>query len=108
MKAIKAFVHRNCIADVLQTLRDAGFDRLSFVDVKGMMEALSSKEAEYSIELAGPVITEIKLEMVCDDDKLEEVVQLIRGSAATGKAISGWIYVTEVDQAFPIEGRQVD
>lgn len=53
MKEIKAFIHRNRVADVIRALRalkGTGYNKLSVVDVKGIPAALDDREREYSIE----------------------------------------------------------
>lgn len=103
MKEIKAFIHRNRIADVVHALAAAGFRNLSVIDVKGMLRALDPKEQDYSIEIGEQVITEVKLELVCGDDaRLAEAIRLIRANARTGQPEAGWIYVTELADAVPI------
>jgi nitrogen regulatory protein P-II 1 len=104
MKEIKAFIHRNRITDVIHALKEAGFRHLSIVDVKGTLKALDNKEQNYSVELGSAVITEIKLELVCDDARVDEATQLIRQHARTGQTDAGWIYVTDIGQAIRIEG----
>ena len=103
MKQIKAFMHRNRIADVVRALKGKGYNSLSIVDVKGMLEALDNKEIDYSIELGIETITQIKLELICDDHCIEEAVELIRKNARTGQSNAGWIYVFDVQQSYPIE-----
>jgi len=104
MKEIKAFIHRNRITDVIHALKAAGFRNLSIVDVKGMLKALDNKEQNYSVELGSTVITEMKLELVCDDARADEATQLIQQHARTGQADAGWIYVIDIGQAIRIEG----
>ncbi len=104
MKEIKAFIHRNRVADVLRVLRKAGFCCVSVVDVKGMLEALDAKEREYSLELGAEMITEVKLELVCEDADLDRALALIRENARTGQATSGWICVNDLSAVYPIEG----
>ena len=103
MKEIKAFVHRNRIADVIHALRDAGFANLSVVDVLGMLRALDPREARYSTELGERVTAEVKLELVCEDARVDEAVRLIRDNARTGQHPAGWIYIHEVAAAHPID-----
>jgi len=103
MKQIKVFMHRNRIADVVRALKGKGYNSLSIVDVKGMLEALDNKEIDYSIELGIETITQIKLELICDDHCIEEAVEIIRKKARTGQSNAGWIYVFDVKQSFPIE-----
>lgn len=104
MKEIKAFIHRNRITDVVHSLKNAGFSTLCIADVKGMLKALDNKEQDYSVELGEAVITEIRLELVCEDDRVDEATRLIQQQARTGQSDAGWIYVIEIDQAIRIEG----
>ena len=104
MKEIKAFIHRNRIADVIHALRNAHFQRLSVVSVEGMLKALDNKEQNYSLALGEPVINEIKLELVCEDTRVDEAIRLIRKHARTGQNDAGWIYVLDIVQALRIEG----
>lgn len=103
MKEIKAFIHRNRVADVIRALKGAGFSNLSVVDVKGMLAALDEREREYSIELGEETITEVKLELVCEDEnRTAEAVRLIQENAKTGQPEAGWIYISEIQAALPI------
>ncbi len=104
MKEIKAFVHRNRITDVIHALKEAGFRNLSIVDVKGTLKALDNKEQNYSVELGSAVITEMKLELVCEETQVDEAIQLIQQHARTGQADAGWIYVIDIGQAIRING----
>lgn len=103
MKEIKAFIHRNRVSDVLHELKKAEFTRVSLVDVKGMLRAVDD-EMEYSVELGERVITEVKLEVVCDDARLDEAVLVLQRSARTDQPISGWIFVTPIELNFVIRG----
>ncbi len=106
MKEIKAFVHRNRIADVLYTLNSNDFCtsqcHLSINDVAGTLKALDNKEQNYSIEFGEGVITEVKLELICEDDRAAEAIKLIRESAQTDQRLSGWIYMYDISHATPI------
>lgn len=103
MREIKAFVHRNRIADVVDALSSAGFRRLSIIDVQGLLRALDSKEQQYSVEIGQKVVTEVKLEVVCEDEsRTTEAISLIRKNARTGQAEAGWIYVSDIRSSFEI------
>ncbi len=102
MREIKAFIHRNRIADVVRVLKDAGFQNLSVIDVKGMLKALDTREQNYSVEVGEKVIVEIKLELVCENERVDEAVNLIREHARTGQALAGWVYISEIMTALPI------
>ncbi|VAX02372.1 Nitrogen regulatory protein P-II [hydrothermal vent metagenome] len=104
MKEVKAFIHRNRIIDVIRALKEADFRNLSIVDVKGTLKALDNKEQDYSVELGSAIITEMKLELVCDESRVDEATQLIQQHARTGQADAGWIYVIDIGQAIRIDG----
>ena len=104
MIEIKAFIHRTRAADVIRVLKNAGFRNLTVIDVKGMLKALDDKEQDYSIELGEAVISEVKLEFVCEDQQEDEAVKIIREHGHTGQEIAGWIYILSISNAYAIDG----
>lgn len=103
MKQLEAFIHRNRIADVVRTLKGKGYNSLSIVDVKGLLDAIDNKEMNYSVELGLEAITEVKLELICEDDCIADAVDIIREKARTGQSNAGWIYIFHVQQFYLIE-----
>lgn len=107
MKEIKAFVHRNRVADIVHALRNAGYCsgvcNLSVVDVTGTLQALDTQEQGFSLELGQEVITEVKLELVCEDERADEAVRIIRENGRTGQKTAGWVYVIDIGAAYPID-----
>src|SRR3546814_5301881 len=75
MKQIKAFVHRNRAADLVHELEAAGFRRLSVFDVKGLLWALSAREQQYSVEFGDQVISEMQMELFCEDSEVDRAVR---------------------------------
>jgi len=103
MREVKAYIHRNRIADVVSALSSAGFRNLSVIDVQGLLRALDRKEQQYSVEIGQKVITEVKLELVCENEsKTAEAVSLIREYAKTGQPEAGWIYISEIKASIEI------
>lgn len=103
IQEIKAYIHRNRIADVVNALYNAGFNNLAIIDVEGLLKALDSKEQKYSVEIGRKVITEVKLELVCDDEKrTADAIAIIKKHARTGQPKAGWIYISEVSDAIEI------
>lgn len=107
MKEIKAYLHRHRVIDVVHALKRAGFHsencKLSMIDVKGTVQAQDNHEGEYSMELGERIVTEVKLELVCEEERINDAVRIIRDNARTGKPIAGWIFISEIAQAFPID-----
>ncbi|MEF2156084.1 P-II family nitrogen regulator [Luteimonas sp. FXH3W] len=102
MKQIKAFVHRNRVSDLIHALEAAGFQRLSLFDVKGLLRALSAREQEYSVEFGDQVISEVQMELFCEDADVDRAAEIFRRVGRTGRTDAGWIYVSPIDQSIPI------
>jgi nitrogen regulatory protein P-II 1 len=113
MKEIKAFVHAHRIADVIAALEATGYFKsggalgcynLSVFEGKGIAQDMSAQERHYSMALAEEAFDEFKLELLCEDDRVEELVAIILKAGRTDQQQSGWIYVTDVTRAIPIPG----
>ena len=102
MKEIKAYIHHIRSAAVTEALRDANYKNITLLDVKGTLSALCESEQKLSEE-AGVIISEVKLELICEDQQFEEVAQIIKKHGQIGKKISGWIYISPVDKVIAIE-----
>jgi nitrogen regulatory protein P-II 1 len=102
MKQVKAFVHRNRVGDLVHALEGGGFRRVSLFDVKGLLRALSAREQEYSVELGEKVVSEVQIEVFCEDADVTRAVEIIRRAGRTGHADAGWIYVSPIEQSLPI------
>jgi nitrogen regulatory protein P-II 1 len=111
MKEIKAYVHAHRIASVIAALKASNAwggavagarHNLTVYVVKGSLLPVDARERVFSVELGDEVVNEYKLELLCEDEHVVELVDVIRREARTGQATAGWIYVTEVVSATPI------
>lgn len=111
MKEIKAYIHKHRLAEVIQALKESGHldaedgcgCRNLFAHVGyGVLKSSDRQEQHYSLDLAESVIDEYKLELLCDEDHVDEVVAVIRQAAHTGGNAAGWVVVMEVVSAVPI------
>jgi len=107
MKEIKAFIHKNRVADVLHALKMNNFCskpcNLSITDVYGTLKPIDSKEKIFSIDLGEGIINEVKLELICKDELLETALSLISENAQTGQELAGYIYVSEISDVVAIK-----
>lgn len=104
MKLIKAFIHHVRAAAAVEALADAGYRNLTLHDVKGMLKPITENERDYTHETAGLVISETRLSLVVEDADVDAVVAIIRAAAQVGPHVSGYVYVSPVEQAWPISG----
>jgi len=111
MKEVKAYVHRNRVAEVLQALKASGLCRfdgrsggrnITVYEVKGSLAPVGSDEEHYSLELAEAVVHEFKLELICEDALADRIVEIIRTAAQTGQETAGWVCVVDLDRVIPI------
>ena len=105
LKQIKAFIHHVRSAAVVEALRDEGYKNITLIDVKGTLKALDEPEQNYSTD-AGVVISEVRVSLVCEDTQVNEVTTIIRKAGSIGPYISGWVYVSPIDQVLPIGGKE--
>lgn len=105
MKQIKAVVHPNRVSAVVEALRDSGlFDssagsgcyNLTVSTVQRLFTSTDPAQQHYSVALAEPVVDEVKLELVCDDQLVEQLNQIIVRAARSG---AGWIFVSDIHSA---------
>jgi nitrogen regulatory protein P-II 1 len=102
-REIKAFIHRNRVADVVNALSNAGLKRLTVIDVEPSLKALDSREQPYSDEISQKVVMEVKLELVCENEtQTAEAIAIIREQGKTGRSSAGWIYVSEFQSSIEI------
>lgn len=104
MKLIKAFIHHVRTSDVIQALADAGFRNLTLEDVRGTLKPLPMEARNYSTDMPGLVISEVRLSLVVEDTEVNAATAIIRAKARVGTGISGYVYVSPVEQALPIGG----
>jgi len=105
LKQVKAFIHHVRSSAVVESLRDAGYRNITLLDVKGTLKALNESEQKYSTE-SGVVISEVRVSLVCEDNQVDEVTSIIRKAGRIDDNISGWVYVSPVEKALPIGGKE--
>ena len=92
MKEIKAYIHRNRVADVISALKGStswasigrGEHNLTAYMVKGSLVPLDDDERHHSLDLGDEVVNEYKLELHCSDEHVDEMVNTIRVAGRTG------------------------
>lgn len=111
MKEIKAYVHRDRVADVIGGLKASPSwssaskgcqHNLVVYVVKGSLAPLNDNERHYSLDLGDEVVNEYKLELLCEDADVDELVGVILAAAHTGQPNAGWVTVTNIVQAVAV------
>ncbi|MDO9235763.1 MAG: P-II family nitrogen regulator [Aquabacterium sp.] len=111
MKEVKAYVHRSRVADVIAALKDSPmwvgerggrWHNLAVYVVKGSLLPLDSNDQHYSMDLGDEMVNEYKLELLCEDTEVDQIVAALHAAARTGQSVAGWITVTDLARVIPI------
>jgi len=99
MKKIEAIIKPFKLDDVKEALTEIGVQGMTIVDVKGYGRQKGHKEIYRGAEYVVDFIPKIKIEIVIDSDRVEQVVKTIKDAAKTGKIGDGKIFVLAVEEA---------
>jgi len=99
MKLIEAMIRREKFEDVKTALDKAGYGSMttSEVEGRGLQKGIIQeyRGAEYVVDL----LPKMKLEMVVPDAAVDQIIDIIKEAAYTGKTGDGQIFVMPVEQA---------
>lgn len=103
MKQVIAFIKPHKLSPVAMGLRDIpGLTGLSISRGQGFGRGRAQGAAQRIVEDEMAYLHNVRIEVFCGDDRLEEVVACIADNAHTGLTGDGKIYVTEVIEAVRI------
>lgn len=102
MKKIEAIVRPFKLDDVHNALLEAGYAGLTVTEVRGYGRQKGHKEiyrgAEYNIEF----VPKIKIELVCEAEKVEKAISIIISTSKTGAVGDGKIFVSSIEEVIRI------
>ena len=99
MKKIEAIIKPFKLDDVKEALNEIGIQGMTVSEAKGYGRQKGHKEIYRGAEYVVDFIPKIKIEIVVESDRAEQVVDTIRTAANTGKIGDGKIFVSTVEQA---------
>jgi nitrogen regulatory protein PII len=102
MKLVSAIIKPFKLQEVREALVEAGVEGLTITEVKGYGRQKGHTEmyrgAEYSVD----TLPKIKLDILVDDEKTQNVIDVIVKTANTGKIGDGKIFISSVDDVIRI------
>jgi len=102
MKEIKAFVKPNRIQKIIEALTDNGFKSMTLSQGEGT-GAFKSKGARPSLDFQITDSPVIKIELVCQNEESQTVIEIISANGKTDEPADGIIYVSNIEDAFQIK-----
>jgi len=102
MTKIEAIIQPSRLDGVKKSLREAGVEGMTVLEVRGCGRQKGHTEVYRGSEYKVDLLPKIKIEMVVADRIADVAVQAILKSARTGEIGDGKIFLTRVDEAIRI------
>ena len=102
MKKIEAIIKPFKLDDVRDQLFDIGIQGLTVTEVKGFGRQKGHTELYRGAEYVVDFLPKVKVEVVVDEDRVEDVIKAIVTGAKTGRIGDGKIFVSPVETAIRI------
>ena len=102
MKLVVAIVKPFKLDEVKEALREVGVNGLTTTEVEGFGRQRGHTEVYRGAEYQVDFVPKVKIEIVCDDEQVTQVVDAIAKAARTGKIGDGKIWVVPAEQVVRI------
>jgi nitrogen regulatory protein P-II 1 len=102
MKKVEAIIRPEKLTDVKDALAEAGFTGLTVTNVKGRGR---QKGLEFDVrgrKMRVDLLEKVKLEIVCDEKQVDEIISTIIENAKTGEIGDGMIFLSTIDDAIRV------
>lgn len=108
MKLVTAIVRPHAVDDIKSGLQELGIEGLTVSEVRGYGRQRGHTEvyrgAEYTVEF----VPKMRLEVLCSDERVDEVVEAIVKYGRSGQVGDGKVFVTPVDRVIRIRTGEED
>ncbi len=102
MKLVTAIIKPFKQEDVREALSGIGIQGMTVTEVRGFGRQRGHTEVYRGAEYVVSFLPKIKIEIGCEDDRVDAVVDAIRNAADSGKIGDGKIFVQSLDQVIRI------
>ena len=102
MKKIEAIIKPFKLDDVKNALGEIGLKGMTITEVKGYGRQKGHKEIYRGAEYIVDFVPKVKIEIIINDDRVQEVINTIIASAKTGKIGDGKIFVLPVEEVIRV------
>ena len=108
MKLVTAIVRPHAVDEVKDGLQQLGIEGLTLSEVRGYGRQRGHTEvyrgAEYTVEF----VPKMRLEVLCTEDRVDDVVEAIVKYGRSGQVGDGKVFVTPVDRVVRIRTGEED
>ncbi|MDQ4129898.1 MAG: P-II family nitrogen regulator [Actinomycetota bacterium] len=97
MKLVTAIVKPHKVEEVKDALQDLGVQGLTLTEVRGYGRQRGHTEVYRGAEYTVDFVPKARLEVLCGDFMVNEIVDTVLKAARTGQVGDGKIFVTDVE-----------
>ena len=102
MKKIEAIIKPFKLDDVKEALNEIGIQGMTITEVKGYGRQKGHKEIYRGAEYIVDFIPKVKIEIVVEAERADQVMEKIREAASTGKIGDGKIFASTIEEAIRV------
>ena len=102
MKKIEAIIRHFKLEDVKKALNQKGVQGMTISEVRGFGRQRGHTETYRGTEYEVDFVPKVKMEIVCGDEHVQDVIDTIMHAAQTGQIGDGKIFVSSLDDTVRI------
>ena len=102
MKKIEAIIKPHKLDEVREALSEMDVGGLTVTEVKGYGRQKGHAELYRGAEYIIDFLPKVKIEVVVDNDRVDDIVDMIISKARTGKIGDGKIFITNLEDVIRI------
>lgn len=102
MKKVEAIIRHFKLEDVKNALSEQGVTGMTITEVRGFGRQKGHTEMYRGTEYSVDFVPKVKLEVVIDDHRLQNVIDTIMRSAQTGQIGDGKVFVSDLAESIRI------
>lgn len=99
---VEAIVRPSKLEEVKEALKNKNINGVTISQVMGCGQQRGWKEYHRGTEITTNVLPKIEVKIVVEDDKVEDVIELITSIARTGEVGDGKIFIIDIADAIRI------
>ena len=102
MKRIEAIIQPHKLEDAKEALKNIGVDGMTITEVRGHGRQKGHTEVYRGMEYKVDLLPKVKLELVVNDKRADEVIRTLVTAARTGKIGDGKVWISEISRVVRI------
>ena len=102
MREIKAYLRPDRADDVIRALEETGIPGMTVIDLTAIAGLADPRSKRFSTRYTARYSQIVKLELVCEAEDVDKLVEIIRQEGYTGHPGDGKIFIASIDEAISI------